>query len=343
MDSLRLVAGDVESWERLRGFREDAYTCMTARGDGLFELADAILCSDGPVRCLAGLSLAPEHRRGHGGLYDAINQGRIEIGRMRRALAGLPLPRMNGQITLAVDVSPWLRPAAGTSSQRLHCHVSGRGKDAQTVPGWPYSVVAALQPGRSSWVAVLDAARLGPDDDVTAATAQQLRDVVTRLVQAGHWHDGDLPVQIVMDAGYDVIRLTWLLADLPVVLTGRVRADRIMLGPAPEDQRGKWGRPARHGTEMAFARPDTHPGPDHRHRADSRRWGDLGITAWNRLHPRLTRRGPWAGHPGGPFGELPIVEGTVIRLQTSSFEHPMWLWTCDPHADADAITRAWRA
>src|SRR5512135_1741588 len=146
-----------------------------------------------------------------------------------------------------------------------------------------------------------------------------------------------------MDAGYDVIRLTWLLADLPVVLTGRVRADRIMLGPAPEDQRGKWGRPARHGTAMAFARPDTHPGPDHRHRADSRRWGDPGITAWNRLHPRLTRRGPWAGHPGGPFGELPIVEGTVIRLQTSSFEHPMWLWTCDPHADADAITRAWRA
>jgi hypothetical protein len=32
------------------------------------ELADAVLCADGPVRTLAGLSLAAEHRRGHGAL-----------------------------------------------------------------------------------------------------------------------------------------------------------------------------------------------------------------------------------------------------------------------------------
>jgi hypothetical protein len=33
------------------------------------------------VRALAGLSLAPEHRRGHGALYDAVNHGRIDIRR----------------------------------------------------------------------------------------------------------------------------------------------------------------------------------------------------------------------------------------------------------------------
>lgn len=38
------------------------------------------------------LALAPEHRRGHGALYDGINHGRIEMARLRRALAGLPLP-----------------------------------------------------------------------------------------------------------------------------------------------------------------------------------------------------------------------------------------------------------
>ena len=57
------------------------------------ELADAVLCADGPVRDLAGLSLAPEHRRGHGALYDAVNHGRVDIGRLRRSLAGLALPR----------------------------------------------------------------------------------------------------------------------------------------------------------------------------------------------------------------------------------------------------------
>lgn len=45
------------------------------------------------MRPLIGLSLAPEHRRGHGGLYDAINNGRVDLKRLRTALAGLPLPR----------------------------------------------------------------------------------------------------------------------------------------------------------------------------------------------------------------------------------------------------------
>ena len=51
------------------------HACLTARADELSELADAVLCADGPVRNLAALSLAPGHRRGHGALYDAVNAG----------------------------------------------------------------------------------------------------------------------------------------------------------------------------------------------------------------------------------------------------------------------------
>ncbi|WP_328609520.1 transposase [Amycolatopsis sp. NBC_00345] len=73
----------------------------------MFEPADAVLRTDGPVRSLVGLSLAPEHRRGHGGLDDAINNGRIEFDRLRTALSGLPLPRAaDGRLVPAVDVSP---------------------------------------------------------------------------------------------------------------------------------------------------------------------------------------------------------------------------------------------
>src|ERR1019366_7250092 len=157
--------------------------CLTARADELCELADALLRAHGPVRSLASLSLVPEHRRGHGALYGAVNGGRIEIARLRRALAGLPLPRAaDGRLMLAVDVSNWLRPGAATSPERLFCHVCGRGKgQAQMIPGWPYSVVAALEPGPTSWTAVLDAVRLGPADDETEVTAAQVRDVVARL------------------------------------------------------------------------------------------------------------------------------------------------------------------
>ena len=62
-----------------------------------------------------------------------------------------PLPRAaDGPLVLAVDVSPWLRPDAPTSAERLFCHVYGRGRgSAQMIPGWPCSFVAALETGRS--------------------------------------------------------------------------------------------------------------------------------------------------------------------------------------------------
>ena len=189
-----------------------------------------MLCADGPVRVLAALPLVPEHRRGHGALYDAVSCGEISIARLRRVLAGLPLPRAaDGRLMLAVDVSSWLRPEAATRPERRFCHVYRRGKgQAQVIPGWPYSVVAALEPGRTSWAAVLDAVRLGPDDDDIAVTAAQVRDVITRLVAAGHWHEGDLPILVIFDAGDDLTRLAWLLAGLPVQVLGRIRSDRVM-------------------------------------------------------------------------------------------------------------------
>ncbi|WP_233436143.1 transposase, partial [Streptomyces anulatus] len=76
----------------------------------LFELADAVLCADGPVRSLVELSLVGEHRRGHGGLYDALFAGRVDVARLRRALAAVPLPRSaDGRLVPAADLTCWLR------------------------------------------------------------------------------------------------------------------------------------------------------------------------------------------------------------------------------------------
>src|SRR5437588_8557945 len=131
MDSLLEHAAGVEPLAVLSRFRVDFHACLTARADELSELADAVLCADGPVRDLAGLSLAPEHRRGHGALYDAVNHGRVDIGRLRRSLAGPGLLRAaDGRLVLAADVSNWLRPGAAISPERLFCHVYGRGKGA---------------------------------------------------------------------------------------------------------------------------------------------------------------------------------------------------------------------
>jgi DDE superfamily endonuclease len=346
MDSLLEHAADVEFLAVLSRFRLDFHGCLTARGDELFELADAVLCADGPVRTLAGLSLAPEHRRGHGALYDSVNAGRIDIRRLRWSLAGLPLPRAaDGRLMLAVDVSNWLRPGAATSPGRLFCHVYGRGKgQAQMIPGWPYSVIAALEPGRTSWTAVLDAVRLGPDDDETEVTAAQVRDVIARLIAAGHWRDGDLPILAVFDAGYDVTRLSFLLADLPVELPGRLRSDRVMQLPAPPRPPGTIGRPRKHGGELALADPATWPVPQVTTSTLTSRYGMAVAAAWDRVHPRLTHRAAWLDHDG----PLPVIEGILIRLQVDHLPgdrdpKPVWLWFSRTGAAPGEVDRLWQA
>jgi len=332
--------------EALAAFRRELYRCFTVRAAALFEVADAVLCAGGPVRTLAGLSLAAEHRRGHGALYDAVNCGEIAIGRLRRSLAGLPLPRAaGGRLVLAVDVSCWLRPGAATSPERLFCHVYGRGRgQAQMIPGWPYSVVAALEPGRTSWTAVLDAVRLGPDDDEAEVTAGQVREVITRLITAGHWRQGDPAVLVIFDAGYDVTRLAFLLAGLPVEVLGRLRSDRVMQLPAPPREPGTMGRPRKHGGELALADPATWPAPQVTTSTLTTRYGMAAAAAWDRVHPRLTHRAAWLDHDG----DLPVIEGTLIRLHVDHLPgdrdpKPVWLWASATGAPPEQVDRLWQA
>jgi hypothetical protein len=345
MDSLPSDAGAGPAAVLAR-FRREFYYCLPARRDEIFELADAVLCAGGPVRDLARLSLIPEHRRGHGALYDAVNHGRIDIGRLRRALAGLPLPRAaDGRLMLAVDVSNWLRPEAVTSPDRLFCHVYGRGKgQAQMIPGWPYSVVAALEPGRTSWTAVLDAVRLGPADDQIAVTAAQVRDVITRLIEAGHWQNGDPAILVIFDAGYDLARLAHLLAGLPAQVLGRLRSDRVMQLPAPPRPPGTRGRPRKHGGELALADPAAWPPAQIATTTLTSRYGTAVAAAWDRVHARLTHRAAWLNHDE----PLPVIDGTLIRLQVDHLPgdrepKPVWLWWSGTGAEPAQVDRCWQA
>ncbi|SOE79244.1 DDE superfamily endonuclease [Streptomyces sp. OV198] len=335
-----------EALAQLSCFRGEFYSCLTARSDALFELAEAVLCGDGPVRSLAELSLVGEHRRGHGGLYAALARGRIDAGRLRRALAEVPLPRAaDGRLVLAIDITCWLRPDAHTSPQRILCHTYGRGKDQHIpVPGWPYSIICALEPGRSSWTAPLDALRLTPGDDTATVTARQLRDLLQRLITAGQWQTGDPDILIVADAGYDAPRLGFLLEDLPVQVPARMRSDRVLRRAAPPRLPHTHGRPPRHGGEFVSGQPDTWGTPDTETVTDTRLYGQATARSWNRLHPKLTHRSSWAAADG----TLPIVEGTVIRLDIAHLPSratpkPVWLWWSGTDATPADADRLWQA
>ena len=329
---------------RLAEFRWEFYRSLTRWSDALFELCDAVLCSPGAVTSLPELSLSGVHRRGHGSTYAALVDGRVDVDRLRVALAGLDLPRgSDGQIRLAVDVTPWPRPDAECSPQRAHAHRPCRCDGVrQTIPGWPYSVVAVLESGRSSWTAPLDAVRLVPGCDATEVTAEQIRQVFERLRAAEQWAEGDPPILVVMDAGYDVIRLAFLLRDLPVRLLGRVRADRVFHAPA-QPYAGT-GRPGRHGPAMKLDDPATWLTPAQTAASVHERYGAVFVTAWGRHHPQLQRRAGWATHPG----PLPIVEGALIlvrvdRLPGDRAPKPLWLWHSDPDAAGLDVLRLFHA
>ncbi|WP_327279557.1 NF041680 family putative transposase [Streptomyces sp. NBC_01205] len=335
-----------EPLTELSRFRGAFYSCLTARSDALFELTDAVLCGDGPVRSLAELSLVGESRRGHGGLYAGVAHGRIDTNRLRLALAAVSLPRAaDGRLVLAVDITCWLRPDAHTSPERILCHTYGRGKDQHIpVPGWPYSIICALEPGRSSWTAPLDALRLAPGDDTATVTARQLRELVERLIKAGQWQTGDPDILVVADAGYDAPRLAHLLRDLPVQVLARMRSDRVLRRAAPSRQPHTMGRPPRHGGEFVFGQPDTWGTPDTKTITHTRLYGNATARSWDRLHPKLTHRSSWAEADG----TLPILDGTVVRLDidrlpSGATPKPVWLWWSGTDAAPADVDRLWQA
>ncbi|GAA3060737.1 hypothetical protein GCM10010464_26490 [Pseudonocardia yunnanensis] len=165
--------------------------------------------------------------------------------------------------------------------------------------------------------------------------------MIGRLITAGHWHDADPDILIVTDAGYDITRLAFVLADLPVELLGRIRSDRVLRLPKPPGLPGSTGRPPKHGPEFALDKPATWPTPAQVTVTETTRYGTATATSWDRLHPRLTHRGCWLDHDGA----LPVIEGTLIRLQVDHLPgdrdpKPVWLWS-SATAASDADVDSW--
>ena len=148
---------------------------------------------------------------------------------------------------------------------------------------------------------------------------------------------------MIFDSGYDLTRLAWLLRDLPAEVLGRLRSDRVMYFPAPPRPDGTNGRPSRHGAALKLADPETWPAPAVTTVTATTRYGAARASAWGRLHQRLASRAGWEDHDG----ELPVIEGTLIRLAVDHLPGdrspgPLWLWS-SAGASAGEVNRTWQA
>jgi len=175
-------------------------------------------------------------------------------------------------------------------------------------------------------------------------TAAQLREVTGRLAAAGAWRPGDPDIIVVLDAGYDVIRLAWLLAGLPVVLCARLRSNRVFWRvPAPKPPH-MGGPPREHGTPVKCDDEKTRAGPSVTGGAETARYGTVQVAARDRVHPKLARVGAREHHPG----KIPLIEGTLIQLRPARLPgyrelKPLWLWASLTGAGEPEIAVLWQA
>lgn len=346
MVSLHDEVPGVEGIGVLRGFRAGLRSCLTRRGDALFEVMDAMLCAQGPVRSPVELSVEPEFRRGHGSVYDALARGTIDTGRLRRLLVGAVAPARPGQpLMFAVDTTPLARPDAEYADERVMVQVRGKGGDV-FLPGWSYSLLVGVQWGSSSWVDPIQARRIRPGQDHTEVTVGQVVDLLGDLAATRKWQTGDPPPLVVFDAGNDPTALAHELAGRPVQILVRLNRRRVFYTDPPARPSRSRGAPRRHGHKLSLADPAHGPAPDQELTTTTARYGTVRVRVWRNMHQALGRDGHWAHWP--PEIPLPIVHGTIIQV---SVEHlpdgrtppkDLWLFHAGPlDPDPDLLWKAY--
>ena len=319
------AVGRCRAYQELREFRARLYACLTARPDASFELTDAILCADHAVTSLVQLSLVPEFRRGHGALYAALADGRIDEEQLAALLTGTLPQLVDGQEgrawAAAHDTTGYglleralaSLPAEAAAQVREACARWRRLRFAIDATPYPRPD-AGCSPGREQ--VHHDACRCdgtrktipGWEYQFTAATGhlrtawaalidverttqatrtrQTIRQVKNLLRRLHAAGNGRAGAPLVIfDAGYSAAALTAALAGCPVHLLIRLPARSVFYYDAITWP-GKQGRPGKCGTRVACRKADD---PDQ---------SNPSLTSpWSCRAPRCT--GPSAWTPGG--------------------------------------------
>jgi hypothetical protein len=321
---------------RLGLFRAELHACYTRRADALFELGDALLCTQ-TFSALPHLSLEPVHQRGWGSAYAALARGRIQVERLRDLLVATLPPA--DPLVFAVDVTTWPRCDAECSPERgYYYHPSRHSAGQPIIAGWAWQWIAQVSFDRDSWTAPVDAVRLHPLDDTDQTAAAQVRALLGRLPAS------EAVPLFVFDAGYDSAQLSLDLADLPAAVLVRLRSDRCFYHDPPPRPPGTNGRPRRHGTKFNCADPATWPTPTATLVCHDDQYGTVTVAAWSGLHPKQQR------HPGhGSGGPRPIVRGTILRVAVERVPartrppRVLWLWWAGPAGVQLDLELTWRA
>src|SRR5438045_8678678 len=113
------------NFNSLKQIRQHLYESLERGADALFNLGDALLC-ESQAQSLPELSLSPFFERQWPSVYEALEDGRINVEQVR-ALWGSVLraePAAHAPIWIAVDGSNLARPDAPDSAARSITHLT---------------------------------------------------------------------------------------------------------------------------------------------------------------------------------------------------------------------------
>jgi hypothetical protein len=234
----------------LQAFRHEVYGSMKRAPDALFNLLDALV-SEERARSLPELSLSPHFMRKWPSVYEALEDGRIEEGKLQQIFVKY-LPARAPMPLIAVDSTSIARPKARTSADRSAQPVHNLPASAKAVTaGWQFSTVVALPQHPSGRTYVLDQRRVATTTTAIQTAYQQLAQLAPQLP----------PDTIaLLDRGYDSAWLWCKLSSLS--LRGsliRLKSNRCFYRPAPPPT-GKRGAPANGETNCSpMIRPPMRP------------------------------------------------------------------------------------
>jgi hypothetical protein len=157
----------VVNFNRLKHIRQHIYESFDRGADALFNLADALLC-ESQAQSLPELSLSPFFERQWPSVYEALEDGRINVEQVRAIWVSVVLAERaeHDPIWIAVDGSNIARPSAPTSADRTIIHLPNLPLvDKPISIGWAFSTVVVLPEQASSWTPILEHKRGAPPKD----------------------------------------------------------------------------------------------------------------------------------------------------------------------------------
>jgi hypothetical protein len=303
--------------EKLKQFRQSAYTLLGKGKDAIFDLMDAVLTSPG-VKSFVELSLSPVFRRGWSSLYAGLRNSRPQ----RQKLMKLYIKQMPSESRplLAGDHTAWSRSYAVTLKDRTIEHQPTQIAGNKPIAvGHGFSTIAWIPEAQGSWALPLRHERITSFETPLSRAAFQLGQVCKQLAVR--------PIAV-YDSEYGNASFVKQTSGMAADLLLRLRPNMCLWG-APPPYSGK-GRPKVHGAKFKLADSRTWGEPAATLEFEDPKWGTVQIQHWSRLHFRLAALAP-----------MQVLRITVTGKQGSKRSlKPLWLaWLGN---EMPSLEQTWR-